>query len=503
MTKAEKGSQYWLQAIINDAGSRERLAECIGLGEILWLSPLESENYREYQLKDEQVLEDLSLSKELFSFWPANGPIWDAIGLTADKKTIVLVEAKAHIGEMKTSARATDPESVDLIEQSMRDAFAAYPGGDFEAWKNKYYQLGNRLTFLHKLNGYRAKTGKDVVLVLLNFVGDRTNIPTSYAEWESHYAGVFAEITGIEHAPEDVRVVYCDPYATLPTIPVEAVHAAHNAIGDVTPADIQSPAYADANTSPNAPAPDYSKKNNKKKWILIGSIAAAIAVALVAVFIVLPAIQQSPPPQENVANVDEEPVTLVEEDVVATDEGIVAADEDEPIGEPFMENPIADEDVEETSEDEATYDDAEEDETVAVYSAPMVTDIEGEVLAVRAIWNAAMKEKGSLTVKKPRKGVKTYSDGSDVVLIEVTAGTDGSKYSRTYNFENGELRFAYIEGDDAHRLYFKDDQLFRWRYTPDKSKNKDFVDHEYDFSSPEYMSWEQFALGEAYDLINS
>jgi hypothetical protein len=41
--------------------------------------------------------------RPLVNFWPARGPVWDAIGTTSDGKA-VFVEAKAHIPEAARDA---------------------------------------------------------------------------------------------------------------------------------------------------------------------------------------------------------------------------------------------------------------------------------------------------------------------------------------------------------------------------------------------------------------
>ena len=79
--------------------------------------------------------------------------------------------------------------------------------------------------------------------------------------------------------------------------------------------------------------------------------------------------------------------------------------------------------------------------------------------------------------------VTMYFDGNDVKCVVVPGGTNGSTYSRYFYFDHGQLFFAYYEGKDAHRLYFKDDVMFRWRYCtdkdqPDNAENYDQLDTE-------------------------
>ncbi len=202
--RAVKGSKFWVQTIINSS-MRLDLEEKIGLGPITWLSPLRAEGYTEYKLNQENMRSQLKLTKEDLAFWPQNEPQWDAIGVAGD--TIILVEAKAHIEETVTNMSATSNESIARITKAMKEIFDIMNhlgNGNFESWVHKYYQLGNRLTFLQKLNQMPNKKAK---LVLLNIVEDPTYKCTSMAEWETHTKAVFNEITGSPETPEHVIVV--------------------------------------------------------------------------------------------------------------------------------------------------------------------------------------------------------------------------------------------------------------------------------------------------------
>lgn len=202
--RAIKGSKFWMQTIVNSSMKLD-LEKQIGLGPITWLSPLRAEAYKEYKLNEKDMLAQLGLTEQDLAFWPQNEPQWDAIGMAGD--TIVLVEAKAHVEEMVTKLNATSHESIARITKAMKEIFDIMNhlgNGNFESWVHKYYQLGNRLTFLQKLNQMPNKKAK---LVLLNIVEDPTYKSTSKEEWEVHTKAVFNEITGSECTPQDVIVV--------------------------------------------------------------------------------------------------------------------------------------------------------------------------------------------------------------------------------------------------------------------------------------------------------
>lgn len=209
--KGTKGSKFWMQEVVNTEMQKE-LNVSIG-EELIWLSPLKGvkSDYLEYELRQKSICDKIGITEEqrkrIFSFWPNRQPQWDGIALSEDRKTLYLVEAKAHLSEMRSKISAGE-ESRKLIEKSMKEVFSQYySDGNFTYWKEVYYQLGNRLTFLNKLNEISFETGLKVKLVLLNFVGDYTYKRTRKEQWENHYKEVFKDMIGCEEAPKDVIVV--------------------------------------------------------------------------------------------------------------------------------------------------------------------------------------------------------------------------------------------------------------------------------------------------------
>lgn len=202
-----KGSKFWMQAIVNTQLKNE-LNHTIG-DDIEWLTPLShQENYSEYDLKHPYIAKITGISKQNYSFWPSRQPQWDAIGINHEKKIIYLVEAKAHLDELFSKMSASSQESIDLITKSMRTVFEAYQSkGNFDYWMNKYYQLGNRLTFLAKMNDIKAQTGYQFELVLLNIVNDFTHRPTTTEAWNNHYLNVLNEMIGQDTAPKNVKII--------------------------------------------------------------------------------------------------------------------------------------------------------------------------------------------------------------------------------------------------------------------------------------------------------
>ena len=127
------------------------------------------------------------------------------------------------------------------------------------------------------------------------------------------------------------------------------------------------------------------------------------------------------------------------------------------------------------------------------------SEIEEEVVRIREVYNkiTSKKSKNKYDETSLADGVTSYSENGEVRLIVVKKGPNYSDYIRYYYFEDSKLIFAYIEGSDSHRLYFKDDVLFRWRYASDAVKFSEAENHDNE-DSADFRTWETFALDEAY-----
>jgi hypothetical protein len=117
--KASKGSQKWIQVLVNEHCEviSQKLAESHGLGHIRWLSPLKEDDYSEY--RDRSFIDrlDVDLDVPLKSFWSAQGgPRWDALGKAkAGHGEIIIVEAKSHTGEMVSGGSKAKSEKSKQI----------------------------------------------------------------------------------------------------------------------------------------------------------------------------------------------------------------------------------------------------------------------------------------------------------------------------------------------------------------------------------------------------
>jgi hypothetical protein len=120
--EAKKGSQKWLQKLVNDKPEilNSRIWSALNLSKeehIEWCSPLKSDDYAEY--RDQAFIDLLGAELKkvpLGDFWPKGGPQWDALGKSTSGK-LLLVEAKSHIPELLSSLQAKDEEATEEIKK--------------------------------------------------------------------------------------------------------------------------------------------------------------------------------------------------------------------------------------------------------------------------------------------------------------------------------------------------------------------------------------------------
>ena len=223
---APRGSQRWLQLVVNRCPKLidNAIGEALGLGQdetIEWLSPLESDCFREYQ--DQAFLDRLCIRprhRHLQDFWPNRGPVWDGLAKTSGGRRL-LIEAKANIPEFDSSPTGASPKSRRKIEdalQKTRDFLRITSKTD---WTKCFYQYANRLAHLYFL---KEANKIDTALVFVYFVGDKTvcgREPVSKEGWEAaiglaaHHLGigpnrqwirdnvadVFIDVDDLSHVP--------------------------------------------------------------------------------------------------------------------------------------------------------------------------------------------------------------------------------------------------------------------------------------------------------------
>ena len=184
--KATKGSQKWLQYLIN---CRSELINIdiassvpdIDSDDIVWLSPVEEDDYSEY--RDRAFLERLELHLDkvaLSDFWPRGGPVWD--GLSRAGSHIFLLEAKAHLPELNSSPIKASPRSAEQIKLSLQNTKEYLGSRTHVDWSECFYQYANRIAHLYLL---RELNDVEAWLVNVYFVGDEEmGGPNTTDEWQ-------------------------------------------------------------------------------------------------------------------------------------------------------------------------------------------------------------------------------------------------------------------------------------------------------------------------------
>ena len=200
--------------ILNDLilSGRERKAQ------IEWKSPLFGDDYAEY--RDRDFLSKLGrdqLRSELEKFWPSRGPQWDALAVCDD--TLLLIEAKAHIGELFSTEMQAGEISAPKIEAAMAETAAYIHAKPRAPWSTLFYQLANRIAHLYFLRMHQQKAN----LVLINFIGDsKMRGPSSEAEWRAAYKVVW-HVLGI---PENHKLS-ADVIEIFPDVRLEPWTSSH------------------------------------------------------------------------------------------------------------------------------------------------------------------------------------------------------------------------------------------------------------------------------------
>lgn len=209
-----RGSKLCMQICVNNVHddvyknkivrkSRKRLLDdLIGKGSIHWFSPLAKENFKEYKLKDiaKKYSEETGLNN---MDWKSKiKPQWDAIGVAEDG-TLILVEAKAHTGETKSSFKG-EPESKIQIKQEIEKVMGTDP-----AWIDGYYQTANRIYYLSKLKQYFGDE-RDVLLVFLNFINDVSYKPEQKEKWDEFISKMKQEHPFPSNLLESIKYIYMD-----------------------------------------------------------------------------------------------------------------------------------------------------------------------------------------------------------------------------------------------------------------------------------------------------
>ena len=158
-------------------------------------------------------------------YWPASEPgkgappKWDAVGRIPGHTFLLdseegveewlLVEAKAHLGELETRYTGSD-KSLGMIRRAMESTAKTVTHGGIptDAWLNTYYQYANRLALLN----FFCQVNETFVptrLIFIYFYGELMadcKCPQTQDEWEAHLATVHSALDLNLQAPLMQRV---------------------------------------------------------------------------------------------------------------------------------------------------------------------------------------------------------------------------------------------------------------------------------------------------------
>lgn len=201
--RAYAGSQLQIQIYVNRRSAE--LSKCVldalpslaSLNAALqWVSPLESENFVEYQ--DRAFLTAVGLdqvARPLSKFWPRGGPTWDALAAVQvaggqGRGGVLLVEAKSHPPEVYGGGCRASPRSRRRIEAALERTRRWLGVPEDADWTGALYQSANRLAHLYF---FREVASIPAWLVNVYFLRD-PHTPTTRKEWRLALAQVKAEL---------------------------------------------------------------------------------------------------------------------------------------------------------------------------------------------------------------------------------------------------------------------------------------------------------------------
>ena len=127
-------------------------------------------------------------------------------------------------------------------------------------------------------------------------------------------------------------------------------------------------------------------------------------------------------------------------------------------------------------------------------------DVETEVSRIRAIYNDTVANMDRWSVVVEQEGINMYYNEWDLKCVIIPKGAWGVDYSRYYYYENQELIFAYYEAKDAHRFYFYEGELMRWRYTPNAQDAQNATNYDW-ANTAEFNQWETIVRNEGNSFI--
>lgn len=149
-----------------------RVARMAGASAVEWLDFPRTEAGACAEWKGLDFIEDPKLQAAWQAFWPQHAGIqnWDAIArlVVSGREEWLLVEAKAHIGEIKSNCGAKAEGGRDTIVAAFKETKTSLGVDSGRDWLNCYYQFCNRIAVADFLLRHKIPAQ----LLFVYFVGD-------------------------------------------------------------------------------------------------------------------------------------------------------------------------------------------------------------------------------------------------------------------------------------------------------------------------------------------
>jgi hypothetical protein len=190
------GSEFHLLRLLGRHRSHldKHVTTLLGASEVGWLSaphdPARSSPwFGDGEWKGLGFLADnASLMSAWREAWPARGqpPNWDAVGFAqiGSGREWLLVEAKAHTGELRSDCGAQEHGGRPRIAATMEGTKVALGASPDRDWLRGYYQYCNRIAVLNFLHEH----GVPAHLLFIYFCGDGKmagrDSPANAQEWQ-------------------------------------------------------------------------------------------------------------------------------------------------------------------------------------------------------------------------------------------------------------------------------------------------------------------------------
>lgn len=173
----------------------QEILNIIGADAIQWLdfkfSPANMPLKDDSEYIGLEFITDETVRTKWKTFWPPRGNAqnWDAVGkIQIDNvDEWLLVEAKGHLGEIKSSCGATNPESQQTIRTALQKTSQTFSkqATHVDNWLKPYYQYANRLAVLHFLMN-ECNPPLNARLLFIYFYGENrenANCPQNKQDW--------------------------------------------------------------------------------------------------------------------------------------------------------------------------------------------------------------------------------------------------------------------------------------------------------------------------------